>query len=129
MVTIVNFEKRQSKTGNEFLALILQGGVEMVRSAETGQFYATVKRCSVPSTLDEATCTQMIGSQLDGSIQKLSCDPYEYVVPETGEVIELSHRWSFVPAEVKNERHSQVTVPDFKSVIELSISCAHWIKF
>ena len=119
MVTIVNFEKRQSKTGNEFLALILQGGVEMVRSAETGQFYATVKRCSVPSTLDEATCTQMIGSQLDGSIQKLSCDPYEYVVPETGEVIELSHRWSFVPAEVKNERHSQVTVPDFKSVEEL----------
>ena len=38
---------------------------------------------------------------------------------ETGEVIELSHRWSFVPAEVKNERHSQVTVPDFKSVEEL----------
>jgi hypothetical protein len=54
MVTIVNFEKRQSKTGNEFFALILQGGVEMVRSAETGQFYATVKRCSVPSILDEA---------------------------------------------------------------------------
>lgn len=119
MVTIVNFEKRQSKTGKEFLALILQGGVEMMRSAETGQFYATVKRCSVPSTLDEATCKLMIGSQLDGSIQKLSCDPYEYVVPETGDVIELSHRWSFVPAEVKNERHSHVTVPDFKSVEEL----------
>jgi hypothetical protein len=101
MVTIVNFEKRQSKTGNEFFALILQGGVEMVRSAETGQFYATVKRCSVPSTLDEATCKLMVGSQLDGSIQKLSCDPYEYVVPETGEVIELAHRWSYLPNEVK----------------------------
>lgn len=116
MVTIVNFEKRQSKTGNEFLALILQGGVEMVRSAETGQFYATVKRCSVPSTLDEATCTQMIGTQLDGSIQKLSCEPYEYVVADTGEVIELAHRWTYVPSEVKQDRLSQVTVPDFNSV-------------
>jgi hypothetical protein len=98
MVTIVNFEKRQSKTGNEFLTLILQGGGEMVRSAETGQFYATVKRCSVPSTLDEATCKQMIGTQLDGSIQKLSCEPYEYVVADTGEVIELAHRWAYVPS-------------------------------
>jgi hypothetical protein len=61
MVTIVNFEKRQSKSGNEFFALILQGGVEMVRSAETGQFYATVKRCSVPSILDEANCKLMVG--------------------------------------------------------------------
>jgi hypothetical protein len=118
MVTIVNFEKRQSKTGNEFFALILQGGVEMVRSAETGQFYATVKRCSVPSTLDEATCKLMIGSQLDGNIQKLSCDPYEYVVPETGEVIELAHRWSYVPNEVKANQHSNVVVPEFNSVEE-----------
>ena len=44
MVTIINFEKRQSKSGKEFHALIIQGGIEMVRSAETGQFYATVKR-------------------------------------------------------------------------------------
>jgi hypothetical protein len=125
MVTIVNFEKRQSKTGNEFLALILQGGVEMVRSAETGQFYATVKRCSVPSTLDEDTCKLMIGSQLDGSIQKLICDPFEYTVPETGEVIELSHRWSYVPAEVKNDRLSKVTVPDFTSVFWDSLNVYH----
>jgi hypothetical protein len=62
MVIILNFEKRQSKTGNEFLTLILQGGVEMMRSAETGQFYGIVKRCSVPSTLDEATCKFIIGS-------------------------------------------------------------------
>ncbi len=69
-----------------------------LRSAETGQFYATVKRCSVPSILDEATCKQMIGTQLDGSIQKLSCEPYEYVVADTGEVIELAHRWAYVPS-------------------------------
>ncbi len=52
----------------------------------------------MPSTLDEATCKQMIGTQLDGSIQKLSCEPYEYVVADTGEVIELAHRWAYVPS-------------------------------
>ena len=119
MVTIVNFEKRQSKSGKEFFALILQGGVEMVRSAETGQFYATVKRCSMPSTLDEETCKAMVGQQIEGSIQKVICDPYEYVVQETGEVIELSHRWSFVPKDSKKEQKSEMAIPDFKSVEEL----------
>lgn len=119
MVTIVNFEKRQSKTGNEFFALILQGGIEMVRSVETGQFYATVKKCSVPSTVDEATCKQMIGTQLEGSIQKLTCEPYEYVVPETGEVIELAHRWSYVPDDVNQDQKTKLEVPEFNSVEEL----------
>jgi hypothetical protein len=58
----------------------------------------------------------MIGTQLDGSIQKLSCEPYEYVVADTGEVIELAHRWAYVPTEVKQDRLSQVTIPDFNSV-------------
>ncbi len=61
----------------------------------------------------------MIGSQMDGSIQKLSCEPYEYVVPDTGEVIEMAHRWSFVPTESKQNQNAKVTLPDFSSVEEL----------
>ncbi|MGC6413315.1 MAG: hypothetical protein ACON5K_01290 [Bacteroidia bacterium] len=119
MVTIVNFEKRQSKTGNEFFALILQGGVEMVRSVETGQFYATVKKCSVPSTLDEESCKMMLGSQLEGNIQKTSCEPYEYTVPETGEVIELSHRWTFVPENEAAKKQATASTPEFGTLEEL----------
>jgi hypothetical protein len=119
MVTIVNFEKRQSKSGKEFFILMLQGGIEMVRSSETGMFYATIKKCSIPSTMDESTCKSMIGQQIEGSIQKVSCDPYEYVVPETGEVIELSHRWSYVPDDVKEKSRKGIVIPDFSSVEEL----------
>jgi hypothetical protein len=97
MLTIINFEKRQNTSGKEFFSLILQGGVEMVRSAESGQYYATIKRCSVTSTLDEEACKAMVGEQLDGKIEKVQCSPYEFVIPQTGEVIELSHRWSYVP--------------------------------
>lgn len=104
MLTIINFEKRQSSSGKEFFSLILQGGVEMVRSAESGQYYATIKRCSVASTLDEVACKAMLGDQIPGKIEKVSCEPYEFMIPQTGEVIELSHRWSYVP--VSETTHS-----------------------
>ena len=104
MLTIINFEKRQSSSGKEFFSLILQGGVEMVRSAESGQYYATIKRCSVTSTLDEVACKAMLGDQIPGKIEKVSCEPYEFMIPQTGEVIELSHRWSYVP--VSETTHS-----------------------
>jgi hypothetical protein len=116
MVTIVNYKKLMSSAGKEFYSLILQGGIEMVRSAETGNFYATVKQCSITSTLNEEGCKTVLGEKLPGSIEKVSCEPYEYVVADTGEVIELAHRWAYVPTEVKQDRLSQVTIPDFNSV-------------
>jgi len=97
MLTITNFQKRQSKSGKEFFTLTLQGGIEMVRSSETGQFYATAKRCSIASTLDEESCKSMLGQQVEGRIERQSCDPYEYTIAETGEVIELAHKWTYVP--------------------------------
>ncbi len=39
----------------------------------------------------------MIGTQIPGSIEKQECEPYEYVVQETGEEIILSHRWVYLP--------------------------------
>ncbi len=96
MVTIVNYKKRLSSEGKEFYSLILQGGIEMVRSAETGNFYATVKQCSISSTLTEEGCKAVIGEKLPGKIQKVLCEPYEYTIQDTGEVIELSHRWQYV---------------------------------
>lgn len=35
---------------------------------------------------------------MDGMIEKVQCTPYEFVIPQTGEVVELSHRWSYLPA-------------------------------
>ncbi len=96
MVTIVNYKKRLSSEGKEFYSLILQGGIEMVRSAETGNFYATVKQCSIPSTMNEEGCKAVIGEKLPGQIHKVICDPYEYTIQDTGEVIELSHRWQYI---------------------------------
>jgi hypothetical protein len=117
MLTIINFEKRQSASGKEFFSLILQGGVEMVRSAESGQYYATIKRCSVTSTLDEEACKAMLGEQLEGKIEKVRCAPYEFMIPQTGEVIELSHRWSFVPPGTSTVPTAISTTTSYEDVL------------
>lgn len=97
MVTIIDFSKRTSQEGEEFLALIVQGGVEMVASKTTGKFYATAKKCSIPSTFDENTCKALIGQQIAGSIKKIPCEPFEYVIQQTGEIVTLNFHWEYSP--------------------------------
>ena len=97
MVTVVEVAKRQRKDGTEFMALILQGGLALVQSRNTGNYYATVKRCSIPSTFDEETAKAMIGERVPGSVQKTPCEPYEFTAKDTGEVLTLDYRWAYVP--------------------------------
>lgn len=99
MVTIINYKERQKEDGTTFYVLEVQGGIEMIRSKSTGNFYATAKKAYVPSTFDEAICKGLIGTQMDGSIKKQDCEPYEYTIKDTGEVIELTHTYVFLPSE------------------------------
>jgi len=97
MVTVVEYAVRKRNDGTEFIALILQGGLSLVQSKNTGNFYATVKKTSIPSTFDEATAKAMVGEQVAGSVQKKSCDPYEWTNKESGEIITLDYRWVYLP--------------------------------
>ena len=97
MVTVVEVAERHRQDGTTFFALILQGGLSLVQSQNTGNFYATVKKCSIPSTFDEETAKSMVGEQVAGSVQKKACEPYEWENKETGEVLQLSHRWVYLP--------------------------------
>jgi hypothetical protein len=97
MVTVVGHAIRQSKDGREFVVLVMQGGLSLIQSQKTGNYYATVKKCSIPSTFDVKTAEEMMGEKVPGTIQRIKCDPYEFTVKETGEVIELDYRWGYVP--------------------------------
>lgn len=100
MVIILNYQKRQTEEGKDFFVLELQGGIEMIKSQETGQMYITARKSSISSTFDELTCQSLIGTELPGSIEKVNCNPYEYTIRDTGEVIVLSHKFQYVE-EVK----------------------------
>ena len=95
-VKIVDFIKRKNREGVEFNALILQGGLELVKSKESGAWYATSKKASITSTLDDATCQNLIGQEIPCSVQRIECEPYEFTVRDTGEVLTLTHRWVYL---------------------------------
>lgn len=97
MVTVTGAEARVNSQGEKFTVLILQGGLEMVKSKETGRFYATARKCSVSSTFEEDIAKSFIGTKMPGVIEKTPCDPYDFVV-EGGEVIRLDFRWSYNPS-------------------------------
>jgi hypothetical protein len=100
MVTVTNYSKQQSKDGSSFIKLELQGDLIMAQSQQTGKFYATAKRCSITSTFTEDQAKHLIGNELPGRIEKLDCESYEYTVPETGEVVTISHRYEYLPEGV-----------------------------
>ena len=101
MVTVTNYAIRKSKDGENFIALELTGSLELVQSSQTGKFYATVRKCSIPSTFDEAIAKLMIGSKIDGDILRVPCDTYEYTVKRTGEVVSLAYTYAYQPAGSK----------------------------
>lgn len=104
MVRIVNFNERNSEDGSTFFALTIQGGVELVQSRETGSFYATAKKASISSTFDKETCEALLGTEMPGKIVKKECEPYSYTIKETGEIIQLSHRYEYEPEQPSEKR-------------------------
>lgn len=115
MVRIINYKKRETEDGRMFYVLVLQGGLEMVKSQETNKYYATAKRATIPSTFDEDTCRSLIGQEMSGKIKKVETAPYEFTINETGEVIELSHRWEY-------SEETETSIQDSKPSVELSDS-------
>jgi len=96
MVTISDYRVNVNSEGKSFCSLILQGDVELVKSKTTNRFYATARKTSITSTFDENTCRQLIGKTIKGSIVKVDCDDYDYIIPESGEVIRLNYNYSYV---------------------------------
>jgi hypothetical protein len=117
MVRIVNYQKRKTEEGKEFFVFELQGGIEMVKSQQTNKFYVTSRKATISSTFDEQTCVALVGTELSGNIQKVECEPYEYTIKDTGEIITLSHRYEYVEENANNTKveKSKATIEEFMS--------------
>lgn len=99
MLRIVGYKERNSEDGKTFFVLEIQGGIEMVLSQQTGQHYITARKTSISSTFSEETCKAIIGTEIPGRIVREECEPYEYIIKDTGEAIILAHRYVYVPEE------------------------------
>jgi hypothetical protein len=103
MVTVKEIKKAENSQGEEFFGLIVQSGAMPVKSKKTGRVYITAKTAFVATTFDEQTAASLIGTEFEGTVNKVATDPYEYTIEETGEIIELSHRWEYVDPTLELE--------------------------
>lgn len=103
MVTVKEIRKAENSKGEAFYGLIVQSGAVPVKSKKTGRVYITAKTAFVSTTFDEKTAKSLIGAEFDGTIRKVMCEPYEYTIKETGEIIELTHRWEYVDPSLDME--------------------------
>ena len=104
MVTVTAFQERTSLENNQtYFALELTSDeLELVISQQTGRFYATNFKCWITSTFSETVCQKMVGKQLPGIITRTESEPYEFTIPETGEVITRTHRYEYCPVEQRS---------------------------
>lgn len=96
-VTITAYKVCTNKQGESFIALTLTSGVEIIQSQTSGQFRAVVRKCQIPSSFDESIAKLVVGTQLPGQVVRVQSKPYEYTDKKSGEVLTLSHRWSYLP--------------------------------
>ncbi|MDE3145726.1 MAG: hypothetical protein KGL19_16370 [Bacteroidota bacterium] len=97
MVKITNFFEVERKDGTKFISLELTGNVVLLQSQSTGAFYATVRKCRIPSTFDAAIAKEMIGQKIEGEIVQVLVEPYEYLNKKTGEIMTLQHSFAYRP--------------------------------
>lgn len=103
MVTVKEIKKATNSKDEEFYGLIVQSGAVAVKSKQTGRLYLTAKTAFVATTFDEETASSLIGTTFEGSIKKVQTEPYSYTIEETGEIIELSHRWEYYDPALEME--------------------------
>lgn len=112
MVRIINYKERVREDGESFFVLELQGGIQMVKSQQTNKFYVTAKKATIPSTFDETTCKALIGTELPGNVEKVECEPYDYTIKDTGEIIQLDYRYEYSEEAKQPVDKSRATVED-----------------
>ncbi|MBA3673812.1 MAG: hypothetical protein H0W75_02470 [Chitinophagaceae bacterium] len=122
MVTVKAAHLR-SAGEKSFVTLELTGDLELVQSQNTGRFYATTRRTFVSSTFDEKTAEQFVGKQIPGTIVKVNSEPYDYEVPETGEVLTYMHKYVYQPeletTPVVTKKQLEFSENTFESQLEM----------
>ena len=89
MVKVIEFQKKENAKKESYSVLVLQGEPEVQISKSSGKPYLTAKKASIPCALDETSAKALIGSELEGSIERVACTPFE-VKLATGKKVKIT---------------------------------------
>lgn len=100
MVQIVAFQKKEnSLTKESYSVLVLQGDPEVLISKSSGRPYISAKKTTIPCALEENQAQALIGKELPGSIERVSCTPFQLTLA-TGKKVKISSAYQFIPLEM-----------------------------
>lgn len=111
-VTIIKAFERKNKKGESFNVLVVEGGLTMVQSKKSNNWFAQSMRTNILASMSLDTCKSLIGTTLPGKIIKQKCTPYEYKTPNS-KIIKLDYTYSYVheqPQIPMEEGNTSVTV-------------------
>ena len=103
MVQIIGFEKKQSKSKESYAVLILAAEPEVMISKSSGRPYVSARKTTIPCALEEIQAQALIGKELPGSIERVSCAPFKLKLA-TGKEIKISTAFQYLPPESVNEK-------------------------
>lgn len=101
MVKIIDFKTYQNDDGEDYNMLILQSGIQSVKSQESGRIYFTTCTARVPCTFNDEMCKSLLGTELPGRIEKVETEPYDFSIPHSDEVVQLSHRFEYISEQAE----------------------------
>lgn len=97
MVTIIGVEERVGENG-PFNVIVLQGKPEVVKSKVSGMPYLTARKTSIPFTFEIEFARSLIGTELQGEIERIECAEYEIVLPgKKPKKLKLNHKFRYDP--------------------------------
>ena len=103
MVQIIGFEKKLSKNKQSFSVLILAGEPEVMISKTSGRPYVSARKTTIPCALEDNQAQALIGKELPGSIERVSCTPFE-VKLATGKKVKISSVFQYLAPETANDK-------------------------
>jgi hypothetical protein len=104
MVQIIGYEKKEnSRTRESYSILILSGEPEVQISKTSGRPYISARKTTIPVALEEKQAQALIGKELPGSIERVSCKPFE-VKLASGKRVKISTAFQYVHPEQINEK-------------------------
>lgn len=104
MVKVIDYQQKENpKTKETYSVLVLQGEPEVLISKSSGKPYLTAKRVNLACALDETSAKALIGSELEGTIERVACTPFE-VKLATGKKVKITTAFQFIPQEQPNEK-------------------------
>jgi hypothetical protein len=104
MVQIVAFQKKEnSRTKESYSVLVLQGDPEVLISKTSKRPYIACRRTTVPCALEDNQAQALIGKELPGSIERVSCTLFE-VKLATGKKVKISSVFQYLAPETANDK-------------------------